>query len=363
MLSTFRGAIAAIAILLNSCSTPIVLTAEGPNRDIASGQFAIFAKAYDSAWETPSTTYAKNLLEQGLSLVYNNCMDFFRREGKLQTTLNVIRDTTALVGSVAAGAIAALHTSQDAAAVVSLTVAGVSGGITVANANFLFGTDNIDAVRELIVRALATHHDQIEQAANTTPTLVTVPWALDQIQDHQALCRPAHILSLTRSAIKNGDIEPYNAGATATTAIGSTRQQMDDFDQTLAQALGVGAITDEQAAALYWFVMGRALPNAYPMIATKLRGLGDKSPFGAGNQPVPGWAARERAQQALQASDIKVKARLEQIIGSWMMTAGPTPALGAMRAPAGRAVEPALGPEAKPSLSLPSHFGVRVKQR
>jgi hypothetical protein len=200
----------ALATALNGCASPVILTAAGPNRDIVTGQFGIFADRYDRALSSPSPAIARDLLDQGLSLVYNNCMDFFTSEGKLQTTLNVIRDTTVLVGSVAAGAIAAFHASQSAAAIVSLTVAGVSGGITVTNANFLFGSDNIDAVRELVVKALAAHSDAIRQVVLDDPGAVTVTWALDQVQDHQMLCRPAHILSITRSAIKNGSITAYN---------------------------------------------------------------------------------------------------------------------------------------------------------
>jgi hypothetical protein len=359
------GTAPAAMILLCSCSSTTVLTAAGPNKTADSGQFAIFANLYDDALKQQNTTYANALIDQGFSLIYNNCLDFFRSEGKLQTTLNVIRDTTALVGSIAAGAIAALHTSQDAAAVVSLTTAGISGGITIANTNFLFGSDNIDAVRDLTVKALATHNDAVAQAIRGDPASVTVPWALTQISDHQVLCEPAHILAMTRSAIQNGTVEAYNAGATSP-SLGLTQQKIDDFRSSLAKAVGVNSITDDQAAALYWLIVGNAPSSVYPFLASKLKDLGGNSPFDVNNEVVPNWSSRQSVQRLFQITDVRIKGQLEQAIGAWKT--GGTAAVVQLRArefappSAPVSLVPTTPPAAAPP-SLPSHIGVRIARQ
>ena len=316
-----RSALVCAVAALTGCTSPIVLEATGPNRDLPKGLFAAFANAYDTGMQSRRAEDALQILDTGFALVDVNCEDFFRSEGQLQTTLNVIRDATALVGSIAAGALAALHTSQDAAAIVSLTVAGVSGGITVSNANFLFGTDNIDAVRELTQKALASHSDTVIAYARSNPNEVTVTWALKQVAQHQSLCRPAHILSITRSAIRNGTVTAYDQGTGgAVGVVDVPATVIDAFRTTLAANLGVGDLTEQQAAALYWFVSANATADRYPFLAAQLKALADKSPFDSSNRLKSGWP-RSAVRDVFRAADVRVRIWLRQIVTGWMASA------------------------------------------
>ena len=365
LMRPLKAVLLCAATFLSGCTSSVVLTAAGPNKDVNSGMFATFATAVDEGFRRPTTQNGYAILEHGLALVDVNCMDFFRSEGRLQTTLNVIRDTTALVGSLAAGAIAALHASQDAAAIVSLTVAGIAGGVTVANANFLFGSDNIDSVHELTVKALATHTDAAMELATAHPEKVTVPWALRQVAAHQVLCQPAHILSLTRSAIRHGTVEPYNPAGGPIAPAG--QPQTDDFRRTLAANIGVSDITEDQAAALYWLVIGRAKSDRYTFLAAQLKGLGEQSPFDSSNRPKPGWAPRVGVQSVLQGADPRIKTRLQQIIGAWLTNTATTPGVPSpaiesmMAAPAAAPLPLSAGPPGpRPSSPLPSSIGIRI---
>lgn len=132
---------AILALCLCACANTPNLTASGPNRASTLGQFGRFAAAYDLALASPTNINSRNLLEEGFSLIYDDCIDYFRNEGQLQTTLNIVRDTSAFSGAIAAGVIAVARASKDAAAIAALTVTGVTGGVTIANANFLFGVD------------------------------------------------------------------------------------------------------------------------------------------------------------------------------------------------------------------------------
>jgi hypothetical protein len=150
----------------------------------------------------------------GAMLAEANCADYFRTAGTSQKWLLLLRDLVAAAGTVATGVAAAASAPSSVTAGIGIGTATAFGALDIYQRNFLFGSDNIEAVRTLVERALSAHIDAVLPAPRREPA---EPWlafgdAVVAIMQHQAICSPAAILALTRSAIRNGDIETNSTG-------------------------------------------------------------------------------------------------------------------------------------------------------
>lgn len=178
------------------------------------GQFRIFEISYKRAWDDQvlisngeaaanAPAHARQMAIDGISLADANCKKFFDTAGENQTDILFGRDVVGAAGTLATGVIAlAAHGNAATAAVVGLTSATLYSGIDIYTKNFLFGSDNIEHVRTLIANALAEH----TKAAFASPAPWTFGDAVDAIQDHQNICRPAHIRALVLDAIQSGHV-------------------------------------------------------------------------------------------------------------------------------------------------------------
>ena len=208
-----------IVMLLASCGPDPVLTANGPYRQDGArpSQFSRFADLYVAAAQVPppANAAAANaaLLQAGLSLIANNCSDFFRAEGRRQQRLEFFKDTTTALALLATGALGIARVAGNAVAIVSLSAAGASATISVINRDFLFGADNIDDVRTLVANALAAHAGTVLALQQSSPAAANFDWVVHQLEDNQEICQGPRIVSLTRSAIAQGNIKAYTSAA------------------------------------------------------------------------------------------------------------------------------------------------------
>ncbi len=190
---------------------------------------------------TPQEVAAnRRLLDAGMALVYNSCNDFFISEGRWQQGLNFSKDLTGALVPNLGGALSLIPSAGISQPMVGFIGGGITAGISVADANFLFGSSNIDNVRTLTLNALAAHENSVRaiyaqsmtqnnknlaKAATRNadePSLIVANffWVTKQIADNQALCQPGKILDLSRQAIAQANVCP-------TTSASSTNGQAD----------------------------------------------------------------------------------------------------------------------------------------
>jgi hypothetical protein len=247
-----------VSIIVVGCDTiPDTLTASGPatqypnSASLPPNQFSLFQIAYQTAWakalkvasgEGGTTTDAaaaqaayREMAVQGFGVVRANCSDFFKSRGENQRWINVARDTAAAGGTTATGILALTGAGVVALSIVALSSATIYAGLDIYTKNFLFGAENIDAVRTLITAALDTHSGKV--LADPAPW--TFQNAAGAILDNQEICKPASILALVKEAIKSGSDK-----VVASQGSGDAATQLDAaIEQSIQSGAGLPANT------------------------------------------------------------------------------------------------------------------------
>ncbi|MGY3229388.1 hypothetical protein ACVWWJ_000872 [Luteibacter sp. HA06] len=199
------------------------------------------------------------MFQVGAALVYANCSDFFAEAGRNQTRLMVWKDAIGIIGTLAAGVIALDGGSGagdlDRLAIITLGSSAALSGIDIYTRRFLFGAENVDAVRELTLNALSAHAAKVNEDPPKTYAVASL-----QLLDNQALCFPPRIAMLARDAIKNGNVVAYTDGVSPAPALAAEndRRVFEDIGDRLGMA---GPISQDQGAGYYWLVIVGADPN------------------------------------------------------------------------------------------------------
>jgi hypothetical protein len=257
---------------LSGCATtkgpPPVLTARGvskPPETQAKG--SLTQKFYEAATKAADSSASgadpkkdsTAMFDAGATLVYANCSDFFAEAGRTQTRLMVWKDAIGILGTLAAGIIAldgGTSTGDlDRLAIITLSSSTALSGIDIYTRRYLFGAENVDAVRELTLNALSAHAAKV----NDDPPR-SYEDAARQLLDNQALCFPPRIAMLARDAIKNGNVVAYTDGTGPAPALASENDRivLEDIGDRLGMA---GPLSHDQAAAYYWLVVVGATPT------------------------------------------------------------------------------------------------------
>lgn len=168
----------------------------------------------------PPQAEIDEFMQAGYDLIYADCAHYFAHMSRRQRGSSLFRDTIAPIGSLITGIISIVrfdssNTRDNLLASLALATTAGTSAIDIYDQNFLFGADNIDAVRRLIQDALRAH------AAATFGDNVrhdTFGRAASHLEDNQALCRPSHILSFVREAIGAGQIVARAPSAKAQSA-------------------------------------------------------------------------------------------------------------------------------------------------
>jgi hypothetical protein len=383
-----------VALTLGGCASPrIVMTSEGqPTTDRMGnslvdaehkfkGSFEVLHAAYEKAYtrqlavaKDPSKAKPEDaVLYQGLALhgmtaVYGNCSDFFLDAGEHEKYIGFTRDAVAVAGSLAAGIMALSSASSSAVATVALTTGTLYSSLDVYTKNFLFGAENIDSVRALIMNVLDVHQKAVLED--------TAPWTFDNavkvILDHQDLCRPSAIVNYVRAAIKNGHLDASKPSAETESAIAAQDQLVKlmvardvGFDQGTVDDLDLFAL-------LYWQYADTPTADEIPFIRTTLV---DKLPDGKGpfiRDPAakdikdnPKWTTDDRTKLIVDlhrfsrpATDALTQ-RIETLKKSVKPATAP-PAAGAPAAPPATPVAPYRLPPS-PSAAGAKHYTITVR--
>jgi hypothetical protein len=256
--------VAAMSLPLAGCYSfrgpPPVVNAHGylPGQPTDTGVIeARFRAAAVAALTSGATSEQMNaFMRTGFTLVYARCYNYFAHAGRRQMRSRLARDTVAPLVGLLTGVIN-LHDfggdstqEQRLLDILTLGQTFATAGLDVYDRNFLFGSDNIDAVRTMTMNALSAHASAalgrtgpvtaispgtpvegtttivttttiptttIAPAAPTTSTVattsaspagaVTVEQAFVHLIDNQVICTPPHIMALARESMRQSNMQ------------------------------------------------------------------------------------------------------------------------------------------------------------
>lgn len=322
-------------IALEGCGTttqgPVrIVTSEGAVGSTVTGWTTKFVEAETASQATPEdTTKAALMLNRGFSLVKANCSSFFDSAGNTQRWIIFARDTVAAVGTLATAVMALHHAGGNAVANVAFATGATVTGLDLYTRNFLFAAENIDSVRDLVLRALDVHSAAVLQIGSMPYGSV-----LTALMDNQNICAPTHINALAKEAIKKGNVVVMDGAGDGPASI--TRLQ----DERVLKDLGVvlnlpGAVSTSQAGALWWLLRANSdQAERETKIAAGLVGLpADKEPFmrpvGATPTLKPFWPQQSEIEGLLERFSDSTKERFKSTIAAERLaaTARPVPAI------------------------------------
>ena len=307
-----------VAIVLSGCATtkgpkPIV-SATGPtNTSYTTGVAKQFVDSADASFKNTSDAgLARAMMQNGFTLIYASCSDFFQSAGETQKWLIVVRDTVGAIGTLATGVMALHESGKNAIANVAFVTGATFAGLDIYTKNFLFAAENIESVRTLVTNALNTHRTAVEAVGAVTYQSATVA-----LLDNQNICSPMQIAALARDAIKKGVVVASTDPASDLSAI--TQAQDQKALQTLGQILNPpGALTIDQAGALWWLLKDFST-NADKTndIAPKLKDIpSTTSPFDNAGAYNAGWALADQVNNALNRFTDATKAAFKTTIST-----------------------------------------------
>lgn len=155
-------------------------------------------------------------MEAGFALIQARCNSYILSKADNQRQVNVWRDTFAPVTALLTGALALISKgggdSNDALTIFSLGTSGASAGFRIYEQRFLFGAENVNSVRLLVLKALI---DNSITASKTLDKNLTYSQSVIHLINNQAVCSPAHILQLVSAAIEAGKVESKKSDVTA----------------------------------------------------------------------------------------------------------------------------------------------------
>jgi len=185
-----------------------------PNGDGLLYQFKLAADAarpftvgQNPTLKTNEPAKQRAFMDAGFALIQARCNEYILSKADNQRQVNVWRDTFAPVTALLTGAVALLgkgdETNNDALTALSLGTSAASAGFRIYEQRFLFGAENVNSVRLLILKALS---DNASQASTTTNEKLTYSQSVVHLINNQAVCSPGHILQLVSEAIEAGEV-------------------------------------------------------------------------------------------------------------------------------------------------------------
>jgi hypothetical protein len=203
-----------------------------------------------SSFRSPNDpVLARRMIDHGVTVNRMRCNDFFAERAANQMRERVVRGSVAPVSALITGIIGVATFDSDADRERAIEILGIGQSATIAGlelyeSEFLFGSDNINSVRTLTMRALDAH------GASILNENVGFYGAARHLIDHQMICTPANILELSQTAIREGRI-----GSASPIIVGNQVAAATDDRQvitTLARSLRMAELTADQVGALWW---------------------------------------------------------------------------------------------------------------
>ena len=253
----------------------------------------------------------REMLEAGFTAIYASCDEFFRSSGRDQTRLLVIRDIIVALSSLAGGALAVIDGNNETGgdgnenvlAGIALGTTALLSGVDIYTQRFLFGAENIDAVRELTMRALDTHRTGVLGQNPTQYDRILV-----HLMDNQAKCSPRAISRLAREAIAAGNLEADSGQGSLRTQQNLTQDQRALAE--LARILDMSeSLTEAEAGALWWLLIAAEVDQALAPTPEEVAGAiksalsripQPRQPIGADGTRVQAWSPEASVREVLR---------------------------------------------------------------
>ncbi len=262
-----------VALLLCACGTggrPAFISDRGVSQEVANAngtdpngdgllyQFklaAIAAKPYSSANQLVTNDPVKQraFMDAGFALIYARCNSYILAKSDNQRTVNVWRDTFAPITALLTGALALTSsgedTNKDLLTALSLGTSAATAGFRIYEQRYLFGAENVNSVRRLILKAL---NDNAIEASKTENSKMTYSQAVVHLVNNQSVCSPGHILELVNGAIKTGEvvsIKSDDSGADKPATPPSKAEAERDALAALVEQLKKDQVVSDQAIA------------------------------------------------------------------------------------------------------------------
>jgi hypothetical protein len=147
------------------------------------------------------------MLRSGFMYNYSFCENYFNVMAKNQRRSKISRSLLAPLTSVITGIIGLQDFSsnpgskEDLIQGLAIGSAAATSILDIYDEHFLFGTDNIDSVETMTLKALDAHSSSVSKQTN-----IRFETGMKHLIDNQGQCTPQSILTLARSSIKNSDI-------------------------------------------------------------------------------------------------------------------------------------------------------------
>ncbi|MFD1107428.1 hypothetical protein [Sphingobium olei] len=255
------------------------LAAAAAKPTVASGQLSV-----------PDTARQRAFMEAGFALILARCNGYILAKADRQRGVNVTRDAFAPITALATGIVALVSSGEsvdsDVLTALSLGTTAASAGFRIYEQRFLFGAENVNSVRRLVLKALTDNADEAlrktdevakqiaaEKArggAQQNREALSYSQAVIYLINNQSICSPGHILELVNGAISAGKIESISS----TDSKPAAPAKPEDGGQAAAGGGGAGAGGGGGGAAL-------------PAAGAGQPGAGAAQP-GAGNPPAEG---------------------------------------------------------------------------
>jgi hypothetical protein len=162
----------------------------------------------DSAPPSVREARVEQFMLTGYALVYSDCADYFAVMGRNQGRTRILRDAIGPIANLITGIVALRGNTAGAIPELALFNAATTSTLDIYEQRFLFDADNIDAVRQLVLRGISEH-----ATATLRGTNLTFEQGAINVLDNQALCTPSKVLTLTRSAIREARLDARTAAA------------------------------------------------------------------------------------------------------------------------------------------------------
>jgi hypothetical protein len=173
---------------------------------------APFACSEDSGESAVDAALLRRYMRAGFALIYADCDQYMATMARHQGRSGVARDLIGPITNLITGILSLRNLSdgdeQEWLTRLTLGSSATSAALDIIDQRFLFGSDNIDAVRERVTASLGA---QADTALARPDADLNFERASSEILNNQALCTPSGILRLTRNAIQNAPATANNS--------------------------------------------------------------------------------------------------------------------------------------------------------
>lgn len=163
------------------------------------------------------------MLRSGFMYNYSFCSTYFYRMAIRQRNAKVARRVLPPLSALITGVVGLQDfsgnpdTKERIVQSVALGSAFSTSLLDVYEEQFLYGTDNIDSVETLTLKALSVHREAVLARQD-----IGFEQAIQHLIDNQNLCSPQSVLTMARNAIKGAKVEPAAQPAAAAAGAANT---------------------------------------------------------------------------------------------------------------------------------------------